>query len=88
MPVTVPVTVPETVSKSAALICRDGVPNAIRQIAESAPVAGNPLHKAALSPSFELLELGDHIPEPEPTEPLRSSEGVSALKAPPPFGGF
>ena len=30
---------------------------------ESAPVAGNPLHKAALSPNFELVELRDHIPE-------------------------
>jgi hypothetical protein len=29
-----------------------------------APVAGNPLHKSALSPSLELVELGDHIPEP------------------------
>jgi hypothetical protein len=26
-------------------------------------VAGNPLHKAALSPSLELIELGDYIPE-------------------------
>jgi hypothetical protein len=32
---------------------------------ESALVAGNPLHKAAQSPSFELVELGDHIPEPD-----------------------
>jgi hypothetical protein len=53
---------------------------------ESAPLAGNPLHKAALSQSssVELVELGDHIPEPRKlewtlTEPLRSAvEGVPA----------
>ena len=45
---------------------------------ESAPVAGNPLHKAVQSSSFELVELGDHIPEPEPTEQLRSPKGVPA----------
>ena len=42
----------------------------------AAPVAGSPLHKAAQSPSFELVELGDHIPEPK--EQLRYPECVPA----------
>ena len=47
---------------------------------ELAAVARNPLDKAAQavpSPSFELVELGDHIPEPF-EEQLRSTEGVPA----------
>ena len=40
---------------------------------EVAPVAGNPLHQAAQSPSLELVELGDHIPEPTSAERPRES---------------